>query len=550
MMERSEALTGAELEPADEREEQVVSRPEAPEPAHGEELAPDTVDDEAGLVVRVTEESDATPVAGLDVRLSYEQGGEQTERMVVTDDEGEARFEFGETVELRVVYADPGERTTPARSWLRRSLPSGERMELELVVSEGGTLAGVVLDQDEVPVPNAEVLGWHRYFDEPCQSTRSGADGAFTLEHLGANFYVTARTPRLACRWGVRGDLAAGASVEGLEIRFAFVESLHGVVLTPELTPIGGAELSVSHALGTSASYLLTDTPGILRFHAGQSEGVSDGQGRFELVGLSRGQHGVRVEIASYLAYREFHDTGAQPAEIVLDPGLQLSGRVFDTHGLPATGARVRFWPCYSNMHTVECSELCDESGRFTLPSLVREANHAIAIRHEGHAVLVVQPIVPGPDGGEFVEVQLDPEEVIAGRVVGQEVDEAELQRRLQGMEEVENRTWFAERQQSGAVAFAETRIEVEVVDGSDIRRGHVVLTPKGEGGYREESRTWLGDQTIRSSSEPPVPAFNLTLPAGSLTLRAQVEGYPDLELSLQLQKDERRRQALVLRRR
>jgi RNA polymerase sigma factor (sigma-70 family) len=827
------------LAPPEEVRDEVAILSETTGPAPREELASEVPGGEAGLVVRVTEASAGSPIEGLNVRLSFSLDGEADERAVATDDEGEARFEFDETVKLRVVHVDAGEMTTPVRGWLNRALSPGERQELELLASEGGSLSGRVLDHEGIPVPNATVLGWHRYWDEPARRTRSRLDGTFTLDRLGENFYVTAHTSRLACQWGVRGDLAPGSHAEGLVIELAPTESLHGVVLTPDRTRLEGVELRVDHDLGSSGAWLMTDVAGILRFHAGESEAVSDSAGRFSLKGLPRGRHYVKAERAPYLVYREYHEIGEQPAEIVLDEGLRLTGRIFDAKGRPAEGARVRFWPYYGNLHTVKNSVLCDDTGRFTLSSLVREGKHAIAVVHEGHALEIVQPVLPGPDGGEHVELRLDPEQVITGRVVdvdgnpvtgaevwiegerevdlgytsgrrhtwehvtdldswrteedgsfhfgnlyrgsftvhlhppgerflgleaevraptqdlelvldeqamrkvvltgrvtdavtgeaiehfaitpmgagdwgfvrelhdpdgryeivglepeeisirakaegyapsdrarqrydvgehrvdfallpvrtlilsitdssgaphdqgrvevvgadgrprsmkagpGQrsttgwiekghaalhelpaepltvrltvektvhevdvdltfplegelevvfdvasptkaargtveviafvvtnDVDEKELQRHLAGTGEEKVHGWFTERLESGAIAFAETSIDVEIQDERGVRCAEYHLTPLVEGGFHCEQRVWFGTSEEKGSSDPPVPAFHISLPVGPYTLRARIEGHPAIELPLEIRADERLRQSLVVRRR
>jgi protocatechuate 3,4-dioxygenase beta subunit len=365
--------------------------------------------------------------AGLAVRLQL--GGEPEDRTLEssTDEAGRATFDVAAGSALRHASVAATATTTPQTKWLHKTMRAGAVVEVALQVSVGWPLAGRVIGPDGAPVPDAEVFGWctDHGSGAPDRFARSGQDGGFRLEHLGPQFRVTASAPGMACSMGLRGELSDAFPAEGLTVELAPEKRMYGIVLAPDRNPVEGARVSVDRGNSTSEANR-TRVPGILTFSAGSGSALSDGQGNFELTGLSHDKHYLLVERAPYLVNRAWRPTGERQ-EIVLDAGLSLRGRVLDSSGAPAAGARVRFWPFYSNLHTVEREIKCDEQGRFLLKGMgnttLRAADsddepYGIAVRHAGHALQVVQPVEPTRQGGAFVEIRLSPERVLAGEVL------------------------------------------------------------------------------------------------------------------------------------
>jgi len=437
----------------------------------------------------------------------------------------------------------------------------GEFVEVQLDPEE--VIAGRVVDVEGIPVEGAKVwiegerevdLGYtsgRRHTWEHAlglDTQRTDEDGAFHFGNLyPGRFTVHLHPPDDA---SLELSLEVRASTRDLEL-----------VLDPQGMRKVTFSGTVTDAITGEALERFEIVPrgedGWGRIHE-----FSDPEGRYEVTGISPGEIVIEAQAEGYAPLgveSRRYEVGEHRVDFALYPTRTLILSVIDSAGEVHSRGQVEVLgsdgrPC--SMKTGPSSRSSQgqiEQGRAVLHELpaqplvvrvtveetVREIDIDLTHPLEGELEVVVDPAIRSLG---YLEMYV--------LVVGQEVDEEELHRCFQGIEEANNRAWLEERLHSGAVAFAETRIEIEIVDGSDRRRGHVVLTPKAEGGYRQVSKTWRGSQQTHSTSEPPLPTFYLTLPAGALTLRARVEGYPDLELSLELRKDEHRRQALVLRRR
>jgi protocatechuate 3,4-dioxygenase beta subunit len=231
----------------------------------------------------------------------------------------------------------------------------------------------------------------------------------------------------MATSRGLRGELSDEAIADELTITLTPEHILRGIVFGPTGRPIAGAEIQVNSSY-TESDYNRTHVQGVWQYTPGDIRTSTRSDGHFELRGLASGSYFVEARCAPYLVRRQYLRTGSRIHEITLDVGLSLRGRVLTADGLPAEGARVRFWPYTNNTHGVDLFACCDEDGEFHLVGMGREKAgvdtvmndppFAIAIEHRGHALHVLQPVVPGPNGGEYVRVRLEPEHVLGGYVV------------------------------------------------------------------------------------------------------------------------------------
>ncbi len=369
--------------------------------------------------------ADGSPAAEFEVQLSLRTGFEAEVLVRATDDKGRAEFEVSAIEQRLQVIVPATETTTRAMTWTRQDLAAGETIDVELTVSNGWPLSGTVLDAEGRPVPEAEVSGWcgGRTSEDPDRLVRADREGRFRIEHLGPKFVVLARAPGLVCSRGLRGELSDSVEATGLTIELAAERRMHGVVLDPARVPVEGAEISISHGLGSYSGRDQTHVFGVLHFRAGSGKAVSDDEGRFSISGLPHKSHSVSVKKRPFLQFRDSLPTGEDPVEIVFDAGLSLAGRVFDSKGRPAAGAKVRFWPYFGNVQTTKSRFVCDDDGRFELRGILppdewSEHNYVIAAQYEGHSLLVIEGVKPTREGGDYVEMRLDPESVIAGRVL------------------------------------------------------------------------------------------------------------------------------------
>lgn len=385
---------------------------------------PSTVDPApvgVGTVAALVTHADGTPAVDFEVVVRHADLDGVTATNGRTDAEGLASIELPAGLRLNSVEVPSTPTTTPDKQWTQRRLSDGERVEVALQVTDGWPVSGTVIDGEGRPVPGAVVEAWCQSDTDgqPDRTTRTTADGRFRIEHLGPQFVALAHADGLVCAEGLRGELREGVLAEGLTIRLTRAKRMHGVVFDPNHNPVSGVELWISHGLDPMPWF------DVSTFRASAGHATSDAQGRFEIDGLSRDRHKISAKLVPYLVYGQTRDTGDDPVIIVLDAGLGLRGRVLDAEGKPATGARVHFWPRYSNVQTVPSPVRCDERGEFHLVGMLPgelhrngERNHAIAIVHAGHAVHAVQPVEPSADGGRFVDIRLESERVISGRVL------------------------------------------------------------------------------------------------------------------------------------
>jgi protocatechuate 3,4-dioxygenase beta subunit len=455
----------------------------------------------------VHHERDDAPIEGLPVELVFERGGAAESLERTTDAAGRVRF-----------HLDPGDApsrvsvlataiTTPATKWLGGGPRSGE-VEVRLVVSGGHRLEGRVVDENGAPVVGATVTGWcgSDLAGSTARTTRTDADGRFALEHLGPEFVVTARAADRECADGLRGTLTrdvVGAEAETLELRLGPAVEIAGVVVTPAGEVVAGAEVEARSGLDTSTSTDVTAVPGVTHFHPANSASArSDAHGRFTLTGLTGGVRAVFATSPPYLVTRAELSAGAAGNRLVLDAGLALRGRVVDASGRPAAGATVRFWPYWGNVQTTPSKVLTDAAGEFRLLGWSREGNHGIGVVYAGHAIQVVQPVFPGPDGGEPVLVELEPEGVIAGVVLDGErrpVPDASV--RVEGTREVDVGARFTRRSTwEWRLGVDETRTDAlgrfrfdRLYDGDFV----VHVVPAGDAALGQDVRARTGEEAL-----------------------------------------------------
>ncbi|MCP5022785.1 MAG: sigma-70 family RNA polymerase sigma factor [bacterium] len=297
-----------------------------------------------------------------------------------------------------------------------------------LHIGEGGSLSGVVLDPQGTPVPNATVEGWmgsghDRTAD---RTTLANAKGEFTLEHLGAEFIVTARK---SDRWvgyqGLRGSLLDGDRLTGHELTVAALGSMAGRIMHPDGKPAAGVELRIEHATSHSGDTDITHDHQVSRFLAGQGKCTSDHDGRFLIAGLPPRGHSITAKLAPYLIYSGYHALLPDQVEARFEAGHSLTGSVTDSNGKAVEGAEVAFWPFWSNVHTTPFWNTCQPSdGSFVLNGLSKpegaqnDFRRLIIVRAPGYAIQVLDELPADLDSINPLSIQLLPGRVLEGTVL------------------------------------------------------------------------------------------------------------------------------------
>lgn len=200
---------------------------------------------------------------------------------------------------------------------------------LDIVLSRGACVEGIVLGPDGAPVRGAELwIGMARYFfGAPTAVSRD--DGTFVFPHLaageetlgGAKLGLPSATTRIVVP-------PAPERLTGIVLRFAAGRFLAGLVTDPDGAPIPGAAVSYSR-----------DGSGY------DGDAHADGEGRFRLEPLPDTPLVFRASAKGYVS-QEQRGLALDRNDVVfvIPPAGKLAGRVVDAEsGEPLRRFRIRF---------------------------------------------------------------------------------------------------------------------------------------------------------------------------------------------------------------
>ncbi|MHC4403385.1 MAG: carboxypeptidase regulatory-like domain-containing protein [Planctomycetota bacterium] len=360
------------------------------------------------LRVRVVSKADGKPIAGAQVRLPWTD----TDRDHSTNNEGE--------VELVALTPQAWRVEARAQGYAEEdevvNLAESNNAAIELALSPGGGLYGVVTGEDGSPISGAGVgFGRADHRGRGIEIVKTDSEGRYHYDHLplghklGISFgkidYLT------EARWTT---LTAGAGSRQ-QIDVVLKECPHGgsvggVVTDAQGKPVAGAVVSNRH-----------------KSHVGVREATTDERGRFRLDNVYEGPYGHEVVVkADRFAPKRVTfqpGTAEKPSEVAvqLDPGHRIRGKVVDSGGNPIPGVRVYFaggnkgWNIHFGGRTTTGND-----GRFEFDSLPADTPFTFAASGYTQMDGVSLPL----DGDEEVVVTMKPGGIIRGRVVDAATDE------------------------------------------------------------------------------------------------------------------------------
>jgi hypothetical protein len=348
-----------------------------------------TVTLQAGAALRLRlVDSEQHPVTELTLQLYSESDAavdRTAEHQVVTTEEDE--IERDEKGFLTARRLRPGTFTVrlEPQDWmgLRREgvvLVEGETTDLgTLTVERGSTVTGRVVDADDDPVGEAEiVLRWSDFRGSHSKPAKSDEDGTFSVAGLpGHSVTLTASAAGFADREleGVRVD------GDAIVVELARLGSIAGRVVDED----GGAPpvFSVRAVQDRSA-----------RKPPFRRDGTN---GSFEIDRLAPGTYSVLIRVPGNsmarvdgIKVRAGATTDA--GEIVLARGLRLEGRVVrDDNGAACPGAVIRIdrgsGPASWSGQTSDAMTVSDVRGRFSLDAL-EAGRYVLTVDHPEFAPL------------------------------------------------------------------------------------------------------------------------------------------------------------------
>jgi uncharacterized GH25 family protein len=310
----------------------------------------------------------------------------------------------------------------------------GERLEVELALTQGATVRGRVVAEDGTPLADAEVVATWRgaraeIVGELCRTSSDGA-GAFELVGVasGAVRLVASSKGLLEARLDLPAELVDGGLVEGVVLTLGRGARLAGRVLFDDGAPAANAVVTAGmdlSQLGGAGALDLANTRG--------GSATADADGRFELTGLSDSQFALTAVLevgegeraGSWRATRSGVRPSGEELDVVLARLRGLRGRVttldsgapvteFTVHGTLEGSGAVLGIGATRVTHDVAASE----DGAFVLEGLV-PGTWLVSVRAPGHAECREQAVtVPQPDDAPAQLFELALEARVRGTVV------------------------------------------------------------------------------------------------------------------------------------
>jgi RNA polymerase sigma factor (sigma-70 family) len=342
-------------------------------PASGE-VRKDLVLRPAGAVEGLVVDGAGRPVAGARVALAVPSS--HVPGAVVSGADGAFRFESlspGDAIVLEATGTRGARGASEALRvaegetvrGVRIALAAGASLSGTVRCADGGPARGVVLRLVTGSVDLSKPWQQNEWQIRNAATVPVAADGAFHAAGLAPGTYtLLAEAEGCAFLAGKPFPLAGAESRDGLEMVLSPEEALAGRVVAEDGAPLAGALLSaVSRPLGERVYY------------AGdgfQAMAVADGAGRFEIRGLSAGNHVLTARAPGFLDGTLEVAAGTRDIVLRLGHGLSISGTVVDrVTGEPVAGVRVSSQsvdPSPRFMNNVQAVSAAD--GTFTLAAL------------------------------------------------------------------------------------------------------------------------------------------------------------------------------------
>jgi hypothetical protein len=293
------------------------------------------------------------------VEQSFERIGSRSyysgPRRADTDTEG--RFELRAVPAPSAYVCAARPRGASALDVPEFKVEAGDRREFEIELVRGGTLSGVVVDEQGDPIARARVNGVRfggnmmalAGAGNSARRTRSAADGTFTLAGLPpGRVRVMAERKSYLTSLGTSIEVADGEHKHGVELRLETGGAISGRVVWPDGTPAVGATIKADIDPAQ-----MTGMGAMTAWRGANSRATSAADGSFKLVGLGKGPFQLRAkatrdeagEKSTGAASLEKIAPGVVEALLTLQPTLTLAGRVVDAQQAPRTSFEIRYEP-------------------------------------------------------------------------------------------------------------------------------------------------------------------------------------------------------------
>jgi uncharacterized GH25 family protein len=227
--------------------------------------------------------------------------------------------------------------------------------DLEIVLQDGLTIAGVVVDESGKPVGSVAVLVSQQGEAHDSYSTNAWTDsnGKFALLGLEPGQYTVDHLPWDQDNvWVFEAPVTCAAGTTDLRIVATKGLPISGTVVDESGAPIANAEVKGDSAKGGAARHAQSGADGKFRF------GAFPASSTITLTATAAGHAGLVVRDVA---------PGTKDVKIVLGPGLTASGRVLDAAGA-AAGILELHLRCADGRCEVDAET--DKNGAFSVAGL------------------------------------------------------------------------------------------------------------------------------------------------------------------------------------
>jgi uncharacterized GH25 family protein len=208
-----------------------------------------------------------------------------------------------------------------------------EQRDVTITVSAGAAVRGVVVDQSRQPVGGARVrigiASRRGVIFEPPRQAYSDAKGTFEIKGLGRRELHAVAIHETGASQSVDVDTTQG-DVANVTLVLDVTGTISGIVVDPQGTPIEGVQVSAGPNFRTQGMADMSQ----FRLRGFPQE-LTDGAGRFTLVGLAKGSYMIyasRSQNARRMMANPdggtLAETGTKDLKLVLQPEGGVKGKV------------------------------------------------------------------------------------------------------------------------------------------------------------------------------------------------------------------------------
>ncbi|MBU0755290.1 MAG: carboxypeptidase regulatory-like domain-containing protein [Planctomycetes bacterium] len=344
---------------------------------------------------------------------------------------------------LKVNHADHVAKTQALKTYTGASLDLGD-----IVLELGGVVSGFVRDERGVGIASATVQAQQITKNKPqgdmlvfslvgrdAQRTVTGPDGAFRITGLPAGkINLFGNHPEYVDQ--SVGDISIQKGREQGPVILVLPQGqfIEGIVMDMDEKPVEGARVRVDNTIHIDLDEIGDTMPQVPNWNISAQ---TDKDGLFRLSGLVEGAYTVRVDEPGFLAYStDDVKTGTRNLRVILQTAGWVAGRVTSARtGDPVNDFEVRVENDQWNRSKIKIWEgaealerepkLKTAEGAYFVEGL-EPGSYTLTCEAEGFGIETQEHRMVAAGKGEILDLSLQPESIISGRLLTSQGDPVE----------------------------------------------------------------------------------------------------------------------------